>query len=67
MNRKTFGRLALALTLALLVPTFTIGCGGSQPDTTEKDATGTKAAMEQGAASGGQKGQALQAPPAPPP
>jgi hypothetical protein len=66
MKQPGFGRLALALLLALLLPTFTLGCGGKPEDAAKAEA-GKKAAMEQGAAPTGEKGQSFQAPPAPPP
>lgn len=58
---------SLALALVLLVPVFTIGCGGSNPQENANEAAKAQAAMDKGAAPVSDKGQSFQAPPAPPP
>jgi hypothetical protein len=64
MKRTTTLRAALAI-LGVL-PFLALGCSGNQTDTAKNEA-GAKTAMEQGAAPQSDKGQGLQAPPAPPP
>jgi hypothetical protein len=65
MKQRTLGRFALALGLAILLPALTLGCGGQKE--APADPAAAQAAMDKGAAPGGEKGQSLQAPPAPPP